>query len=140
MASLVTSFVKKENPLLDELEKLRERVSLLEIKFQNEIQKKRGPKSKIKESYLPYEIAHELDNIIFIERESPNDNFQLIIINKNSNTNTAPIIELTTKQMKTFIQNVENVKIGDIIDINDYEIINKFAQQDEMGDWLISVN
>ena len=140
MTSLVTSFVKKENPLLDELDKLRERISLLEIKFQNEIQKKRGPKSKNKDSYLPYEIAHELENIIFIEKESTNDNFQLIIINKKSNTNTAPIIELTIDQMISFIQNVENTKIGDIIDIIDYEIINKFAQQDEMGDWLISMN
>lgn len=138
--SLITSFVGESNPILLEFEKLKERVNQLELLFNNEIQKKRGPKSKMKDNYQSYDISHDLENIIFIEREDINENYQLIIVDKNSSTNSAPIIELTDNQMLKLIEMCENNKVGDTIDIIDYEIINKFAQKDEMGDWLICIN
>ena len=74
--SLITSFVGESNPLLLEFEKLKERVNQLELLFNNEIQKKRGPKSKLKDKgKIIIEVPHAEDFLLLQEELKEFKNF-----------------------------------------------------------------
>ena len=138
--SLVESYLKESNPLLVEIEKLKTRLATLEQKFDNEISKRRGPKTKHKNIDAEVDNAQEIKDVIFIEKESPEDKNELIVIHNNGNDKSAPIIELTNHQLDKLIEAISSAAIGDYVTLTDYKVLNKIAQKDELGDWLLPVN
>ena len=109
--SLVESYLKESNPLLVEIEKLKTRLATLEQKFDNEISKRRGPKTKHKNVDAEVDNAQEIKDVIFIEKESPEDKNELIVIHNNGNDKSAPIIELTNHQLDKLIEAISSVEI-----------------------------
>jgi hypothetical protein len=138
--SLVESYVKESNPLLVEIERLKSRLAILEQKFNNEISKRRGPKTKHKNGDTEVDNAPEIKDVIFIEKESPDDKNELIVIHKNGNDKSAPIIELSNTQLDNLISAITAAEVGDSVIIADYKVLNKIAQKDELGDWLLPVS
>ena len=138
--SLIESYVKDSNPLLAEIDKLKSRLAVLEHKFDNEIIKRRGPKSKIKDTDVVGETFHDIKDIIFIEKEKSTDANEVIVIHKNGSDTSAPIIALSDSQLDALIESVSNAKIGDYVTIKEYNILNKIAQKDDIGDWLLPVS
>ena len=135
--SLVESYIKEQNPALIEIEKLKARIALLEQKFENEISKRRGPKTKNKNIAPVVEKFQDISDIIFIEKENPEDKNEAIIIHKNGDDKTAPIISFSDETLKELLDTIANSDVGTYITIKDYKILNKVAQKDEIGDWLV---
>ena len=137
MASLIDNFVEENNPLLIEIQKIKERLDLLENKFSNEIQKRRGPKTKLKTSYDLVEEYKSIQDIIFIERDSNDSNFEMIIIS-NDDDNVSGVIEITIDKMKELLKGID--KSDQYINISDYNLCNKLAKRDNLGDWVLTVH
>ena len=138
--SLVESYVKESNPLLVEIERLKSRLAALERKFDNEISKRRGPKTKHKNIDTEVDNTQEIKDVIFIEKESPDDKNELIVIHNNGNDKSAPIIELSNNQLEHLISAISSAEVGDYVTITDYKVLNKIAQKDDLGDWLLPVS
>ena len=50
------------------------------------------------------------------------------------------IINQSDTQLDALIESVSNAKIGDYVTIKEYNILNKIAQKDDIGDWLLPVS
>ena len=125
--SLLDKYAEDENPLLKRIIFLEQRLSELELKFENEIDKRRGPKVRGKKEVKSMNNINLVKNFILIQNEKP---YRILLIYDNDNQKVAPIIEMSDDQYDDFLTKIIHSRDGDILDITDYRMTDGYAVKD----------
>jgi hypothetical protein len=145
MTSVLTSIDLYKSDIEKDIDYLKNKVAELENIIKNDgIKKKRGPKSKIEdENQSSKENTHDISELLFfdyenIENKKNNNAITSIIIEKGYKGNNAPIISFNKSQLIELYNTMKAGKIGDTINLINYDVSEFLATKDSDGDWAVN--